>query len=511
MITKVTQNSFLCILFSMLLIVSCSDSENDPNPPTVTAPSDNSVLVGGSVDLSFDVSTEGGYNSATVTSTTNGEATITSEPEEGAPNGTVVVSFTGGSTAGAASVELTVTDQEGLNTDATAIVSVGEEQTSIRVTDNITTDQTWEDGKTYILGGRIAVEAGATLTIEGGTVIKGEEGAGSNASALIIARDATLNANGTADQPIIFTAIGDEITPEMIDNGNFGSPNLANDVNGRWGGVIVLGNAPIEAGSEETNIEGIPPSDTNGLYGGNDPEDSSGSITYVSIRHGGTDIGEGNEINGLSLGGVGSGTTVENIEIVANQDDGVEFFGGTVNVNNVLVWNNGDDAIDTDQGYTGTISNMVIVSPGGSVFELDGPESEAGTIGTAFTIQNGTVFVKGNNAELLIDTDENTNASISNILFFGLATNSDGSAANFLDTDYAEYAANGNGFAITSLQAVLPSGTALGDYFPSALIDAGEVSAVADVSAATVGATDLGAFNFTWASNSGALAEIGLQ
>ena len=139
-------------------------------------------------------------------------------------------------------------------------------------------------------------------------------------------------AEGTADAPIIFTSVADEISPEDVAAGNFGSPNLLPTMDGLWGGVIVLGKAPISASADEVQIEGIPTSDTNGLYGGDSPDDNSGKLRYISIRHGGANIGEGNEINGLSLGGVGTGTVVENIEIVSNQDDGVEWFGGTVNV-----------------------------------------------------------------------------------------------------------------------------------------------------------------------------------
>ena len=113
----------------------------------------------------------------------------------------------------------------------------------------------------------------------------------------------------------------------------------------------------------EVQIEGIPSSDANGLYGGNNDEDNSGVMTYISIRHGGANIGEGNEINGLTLGCVGSGTVISNIEVVANQDDGIEWFGGTVNVSNAVVWNAGDDAIDTDQAWAGTLDNFVVVTP----------------------------------------------------------------------------------------------------------------------------------------------------
>src|SRR5690606_11163985 len=102
-------------------------------------------------------------------------------------------------------------------------------------------------------------------------------------------------AEGTADNPIIFTSVADEIAPGMI-----ASPNLDPDINGLWGGLLILGKAPISVSSNATDfqIEGIPPSDIRGLYGGNDPEDNSGVIRYISIRHGGANIGEGNEING---------------------------------------------------------------------------------------------------------------------------------------------------------------------------------------------------------------------
>lgn len=507
---KVTLSYFTGILLATMLLVSCGDdpTSNTTTPPDVTAPSSQNIVVGESVDLTFNITIDGGYASADITAT-NGNATISSEPDAGATTGDVVVNYTG-NTAGAGSVELTVTDNDGLNGNATAVISVNENPNTVRVTDNIGSDTVWEDGITYILGGRITVLAGATLTIEGGAVIKGEAGSGSNSTALLVARGATLNANGSATAPIIFTSVADEITPEDVDAGNFGSPNLDPTVQGLWGGVIVLGNAPISAQNEngddvsELQIEGIPSSDTNGLYGGNDPDDSSGTITYISIRHGGTNIGSGNEINGLTLGGVGTGTTIDHVEVVANQDDGVEFFGGSVgggsvSVSNVLVWNNGDDAIDTDQAWSGTIENMVIISPGDSPFELDGPE---GTFtSTGHTIQNGSVYVMGNNAEEMIDVDANTDVNMSNILFFGLT------AGNTISSDYPDYEANTNGYAITSLEAVIPSGSTVADFFPGL---ESETTEVADIPSATVGA-DASVFGWTWASQSGTLASIGLE
>ncbi len=297
-------------------------------------------------------------------------------------------------------------------------------ENGVIVSNNITTNTTWCND-VYILTGRITVEPGATLTICPGTIIKGHAGAGVNATSLLIARGAKIMAEGTAELPIIFTSTADLITLDDVEKGNVASPNLSPDFNGLWGGLIVLGNAPISASNaegdvSEVQIEGIPTSDINGLYGGNDIEDNSGVLSYISIRHGGTNIGEGNEINGLTLGGVGSGTVINNIEVVGNQDDGIEWFGGSVDVTNVVVWNAGDDAIDTDQSWSGTLNNFVVITPSGSCFELDGPEGsfDAGK----HTITNGTVIALTDYRVIggsLIDVDEETNVFMSNIHFVG--------------------------------------------------------------------------------------------
>lgn len=272
----------------------------------------------------------------------------------------------------------------------------------------------------YVLAGRVKVTTGATLTIPAGSVLKGRSGTGANATALLIAKDATLDAQGSADQPIIFTAFSDEITMTDIDNGDFASPNLGADVQGLWGGVIVLGNAPISASADQVQIEGIPTSDTDGLYGGDAADDNSGTISYISIRHGGSNIGEGNEINGLTLGGVGSATTISNVEVVANQDDGIEWFGGNASIDNILIWNCGDDGLDTDQDWQGSATNFLIVTPQGSGFELDGPEGPDARDGGVHTFDGGTVFA-GDQIALLVDWDDNTNAEVKNTYFYGIS------------------------------------------------------------------------------------------
>jgi len=294
------------------------------------------------------------------------------------------------------------------------------------ITSNIKTNTTWYSDTIYQLAGRIAVEDGATLTIEPGTIIKGEAGTGANATALLIARGAKLIAEGTAAAPIIFTSVADEISQADIAAGNFASPNLDPTINGLWGGVIILGKAPIspkpDATGEvtEVQIEGIPTSDPNGLYGGINTHDNSGILSHVSIRHGGANIGSGNEINGLTLGGVGFGTSINNIEIVANQDDGIEWFGGTVNTSYVVVWNCGDDGIDTDQSWAGDLDNFVVISPAGHCFELDGPE---GSYENGHNISYGDIYV--GTGQDLINVDANSIVNLSHLYFTDItSTNS---------------------------------------------------------------------------------------
>ena len=251
----------------------------------------------------------------------------------------------------------------------------------------IDTDMTLTNDTIWTIAGRVSVTNGATLTIEPGTILKGASGSGSNACALVIARGGKINAQGTAEQPIIFTSIVDN-----IEVGQLSGTNLSEYDTGLWGGVLVLGNGHICAGAGDviSQIEGIPASDNNGGYGGSIPDDNSGIMTYVSIRHGGANIGAGNEINGLSLGGVGSGTIINNIEVIANQDDGIEWFGGNVNVSNVIVGYTGDDGLDIDQSYAGTIENFYTVGIGDEDLEVDGPEGITHTDGM-FTLMNGSV------------------------------------------------------------------------------------------------------------------------
>mgnify|MGYP001799581074 CR=1 FL=1 len=381
----------------------------------------------------------------------------------------------------------------------------------------------WTSDSVYVLETRVTVVDGATLNIEPGTIIKGATGQGAASTSLLVARGGTLNANGTAVAPIIFTSELDQITSEMVAEGNFRSPNLIPSQSGLWGGVIILGKAPISVTNEddfagisnsESQIEGIPVTDENGRYGGSEADDSSGSITYISIRHGGTNIGAGNEINGLTLGGVGSGTTINWVEVVANDDDGIEWFGGTVDVNGVLVWNCNDDALDTDQDWTGTCNNFVVVSPnGGSAFELDGPEGSTAS-GEANAFTNGIVYA-GATIDHLVDWDGGTNTGISNVYFFGW----DATYGFIQDEDPEEdgdqnfnpiESFGGNGVGATdSWEYTLTDGGADASEIFNGVTN-GIASPVA-VGQNTVGITNVAGFSWTWAAQSGGLTAIGIQ
>ncbi|MDP3207621.1 MAG: hypothetical protein Q8M65_00595, partial [Rhodoglobus sp.] len=250
----------------------------------------------------------------------------------------------------------------------------------IIVTGKIAQDTTWSASNKYLLSGYVFVTGGATLTIEPGTVVAGRVSSGANAAALVISRGSKINANGRADRPIIFTSELDQL------NGNLTERDVA-----LWGGVVILGNASINSRANgaaagtpaQDQVEGfsVTGADVELItFGGTNDDDNSGIFRYVSIRHGGAVIGTANEINGLTLGGVGRGTTVEYVEVFANKDDGFEWFGGTVNAKYLVSAFNNDDSFDFDQGYRGTLQfAFAILSDIGTDFGDKGIEWDGAT------------------------------------------------------------------------------------------------------------------------------------
>lgn len=392
------------------------------------------------------------------------------------------------------------------NNNDSPIIDVTPTVTREDVSGLLTANTTWTKDKIWVLNGKVVVADGVTLTIEAGTIVKGKEGTGSLASALIVARGGKLNAVGTADKPIIFTSIVDNIGIGE----KFGT-NLTIDDNSRWGGLLILGKAKgsFSGDVSEFQIEGIPASDTFGLYGGSDDADNSGHIEYVSIRHGGAEIGAGNEINGLTLGAVGSGTIVKNIEIVATLDDGIEIFGGSINVTNAVIWGQGDDGLDVDQGWNGTVSNAMVIltNISDSAMEIDGGE---GSLQRNYTFNN--ITLKGHANAVggkYADFRSAAQGSVNNVYAYNFQTtsyvriNTDNVAQNYV---------NGK-LIFSNWQIVLPAGvtdiaTLFKDKSASAFApnfsadSAGWATAIA-LGSQTKGA-DTSVFNWTLAKNKSA-------
>ncbi|GFD78480.1 hypothetical protein KUL118_13420 [Tenacibaculum sp. KUL118] len=297
---------------------------------------------------------------------------------------------------------------------------------------NYTTDLTLDASKSYTITGPTIFEDGTTLTIPAGTVIKA---AATGADVyLAISQGAKIIADGTSSQPIIFTSSAT-------------TPNA-----GDWGGLILLGKAPINsvAGGTATStseIASLP-------YGGDAADDNSGTLRYVRVEYSGGKADGQSENNGFSFYGVGNGTTVEYIQMFEGKDDGVEFFGGTVNVNNVSVVNAEDDSIDWTEGYSGTITDAYVKhgTDHDKGIEADGYNTDIGNLSNPKffskpTVTNLTIEGLGSGtANEAIRLRAGTQGIFNNILLIGFAEGFD------LDGDAADNP-TGNGVTSGDLKA----------------------------------------------------------
>ena len=336
-----------------------------------------------------------------------------------------------------------VTETETVTVEVPATPSVPETETvgggGIFFIDD---SQIWTNDRIWIMNGKVVVRDGGVLTIEEGTIVKAEDGQGVDATALVVAKGGTLFANGTASNPIVFTDKADQLSYSNTDKL---SPNRVATDTGKWGGVIMLGQATVGEDGGEDDIEGIATGYDWTKYGGSLDADSSGSLNYVSIRHSGTALGNGDEIQGLTLGGVGSGTTVTNVEIVGSDDDGIEIFGGTVNVTNLTIWAQSDDAVDLDEGYAGTIDNVAVQmkASGDNIFEIDGTEDSTDALDGQFTVKNVTFIGVAGNTE---KTDQlghwksDATGTTENVLY----TTMDGQTIEGIDSDTYDASATEN-------------------------------------------------------------------
>jgi len=284
---------------------------------------------------------------------------------------------------------------------------------NINVSADIVTSTTWSSDNVYNLTKQVYVRPGATLTIDAGTLVQSTAGVGGS---LAVSRGAKIYVNGTENNPVIMTSSNDDLTNLRVACNEWGNLTLMGK------GLIAAssdlsrsrpGNTKTPTGLNVVQMEGLVADGVNDvMYGGNDDNDDSGSISYLSLRYGGKVIGLNNELNGLSLGGIGRETDINHVEIMNNVDDGIEIWGGAVNLKYVNIWNIGDDSFDIDQGWRGKAQFGLIVQGysaqakqgsgfGDNCFEHDGAEDSDASPATSGKIANFTVVgqpIKGDGA-----------------------------------------------------------------------------------------------------------------
>ena len=275
-------------------------------------------------------------------------------------------------------MEATTTNTEILDKSETVYKSISGKK-NVKISKFIRKDRTLTADTDWLLDGLVVVKKGVTLTIEAGTTVAGMDGIGRETSYLIVENGAKIMAVGTKEKPIIFTSYkalrGEEVAP------------------GQWGGLTILGDAGNpQVDSYEAH---------NAFYAGrSNLKDSSGVLKYVKILNSGIEMEKDKEINGLSLLGVGSETIIDNITIDMSGDDGIEIWGGTVNLTNISITRCNDDYFDVDDGFSGSVKNLnITTTSGNAAIEMSGKTSA--TFDGFNIVQNGSskeggIFFKKN-------------------------------------------------------------------------------------------------------------------
>jgi hypothetical protein len=305
----------------------------------------------------------------------------------------------------------------------------------VPVSGDITANTTWTKNNQYFMTGFVYVKSGATLTIEPGTVIKGDK---LSKATLIVTRTGKINAAGTAAEPIVFTS----------------NQVAGSRAPGDWGGIIILGNAP-ENFKDTTSLSpltivqkdgviegGVDNAAGDGKFGGTNAADNSGTLTYVRIEFPGVAFQPNNEINGLTLGGVGSGTTLSHIQVSYSGDDSYEWFGGTVNADHLIAYSGTDDDFDTDNGFGGKVQfgvafrnkNISDLVAGGASNGFESDNDAGGSSNTPVTAavfsnitiigprENASTDLTGQNFKRGAHIRRNSRESVFNSLFVGFPT-----------------------------------------------------------------------------------------
>ncbi|MEO1657652.1 MAG: hypothetical protein AAFR65_08015 [Pseudomonadota bacterium] len=369
---------------------------------------DSSVASPGDV-LTVNITGDTGDDGDTTTPS-GGDGTVSFIPNTGCPAGTTARTFEDVDSNGVdvtacafgAAGSASSSSQSGVTTSAVGVSADGQ-TTVISGTDTVLSGVVVFEGSLFVGenpisnndldGDGVFAETG-TLTIEPGTIIAAATG-DTVVDTLIVSPGSVLLANGTDTQPIVFTTLadladGDRATDvsafEAASDGLVdGEASVGTDANARWGGLVLNGFAPINdcpgtAGAADCTKDGEGGS---GLFGGNVPTDSSGSLRYVRVQYAGFSFTPTNQLNGIALQGVGSGTDIDFVQVHNNADDGIEFFGGTVNATHVVITDAADDSIDWTDGWSGVLQYAVVVggpSENDNIVEGDnnGDEEDAG-------------------------------------------------------------------------------------------------------------------------------------
>lgn len=328
--TRRNLSMILAAALPITLMAACGDSDSD-KPPTGSSASSSSS-----------------------SSSSSGETSSSSSGSSGA----------GGSGGGTTT---NCVDKPGSAEIAATVFDAVNDEYEIKADVTLTSDKIWT------LKHKVHVRAGATLTIEPCTTIVGDKG---TLGTLIIDPGAKIIAEGAVDEPIVFTSqapVGDRQA-------------------GDWGGIIVLGRAPINVPGGKANVEGLNPTPET-QYGGNVADDDSGVLKYLRVEFSGILLSQNNEVNGLTFGGVGSKTQIEYVQVRNTLDDCFEFFGGTVNAKHLVCIANQDDGFDWDFGYSGKLQFLVLQQDQSFPDDTNGFESDNDAMSTTnMPISNPTVY-----------------------------------------------------------------------------------------------------------------------